>query len=66
MARIELYEPHETRMLALEMAVDLVNGDKAKGNHYNAVDVIAIARSFEGYLTETPIQGYAPGQEKID
>lgn len=66
MARIELYEPHETRMLALEMAVSLVNADKSKSNHYDVPHVVAIARGFEAYLTEKPIEGYAPDQEKIE
>lgn len=54
----EPYAPHETRMLALEVAVEYVNGDTKRGNFYTADDVVASARKFEAYLTEKPIAGF--------
>lgn len=55
---VEPYAPHETRMLALEVAVEYVNGDTKRGNFYSAEDVIAAARKFEAFLTEPPISGF--------
>lgn len=57
MAETEAYAPHETRMLALEMAVSLINGDKQK-IEYTAEDAIATAKKFEAYLTEKPVPGF--------
>lgn len=54
------YAPHETRMLALQVAVEFVNGDSRKGVHYSTEDVIESARKFEGYLTGMPIEGFKP------
>lgn len=65
MSRIELHEPHETRMLALEMAIVFINGDKAKQT-YTAEDVIRTSKKFEAYLTETPIDGYDVAEQIAD
>lgn len=56
----DAYAPHETRMLALEMAVEL-----AKTAKYSLTPefVISNARKFEAYLTETPIAGYEAERE---
>ena len=52
-----VYAPHETRMLALEMAVEFINGDK-RPVKYDPKEVIDAARVFEAYLTSKPIKGY--------
>ena len=57
MDRPGYYAPHETRMLALEMAVEFTNGDK-RPKTYTTDDVLSAARKFEAYLTETPINTY--------
>lgn len=56
MTDAEPYAPHETRMLALEMAVELAKNAK----YYSMTPefVISSARKFEAYLTETPIEGF--------
>lgn len=54
------YAPHETRMLALQIAVEFVNGDSRKGIHYTTEDVIDSAKKFEFYLTDQPIEGFEP------
>jgi len=56
----EPFAPHETRMLALEMAVEFVNGDTRKTAKWTADEVVGIAKTFEAYLTATPISGFDP------
>ena len=53
--------PHETRMLALQVAVEFVNGDARKASNWKAEEVVTIARVFEAYLTEEPIGDYVAG-----
>ena len=61
MAEIGPYTPHETRMLALEMAVEFVNGDGRKSAKWTTGEVVDIARKFEVYLTGAPVAGFVPG-----
>lgn len=58
MAETEPCAPHETRMLALELAVEFVGDDARKNVLYSTEEVIGIARDFEAYLTSTPIPGF--------
>ena len=57
------FAPHETRMLALEMAVEFVNGDARKSAAWKAEEVIDIAKKFEGYLTAPPAPGFDPRED---
>ncbi len=59
MADIGYYAPHETRMLALQMAVEFINGGKA-GPVYKTEEVLTIAGKFEDWLTREPTPGFIP------
>ena len=58
MTETEPYAPHETRMLALQMAIEFINGDSQKSAVWKTEEVISIARKFEKYLTDQPIKGF--------
>ena len=50
--------PHETRIFALQCAVEFVNGDARKSSAWKAPEVVDIARVFEEYLTAAPVAGF--------
>lgn len=62
----EPYAPHETRMLALQMAVEFVNGDARKASKWTAEEVVGIAKKFETYLTAAPVPGFEPERQAAE
>lgn len=55
MPKTVTFYPHETRIAALELAVQYANGG---ADIPRAAAVVDIAKVFEKYLTEEPIKSY--------
>jgi hypothetical protein len=58
-AEVVFQHPHETRIFALQVAVEFVNGGGRKNAVWTTPEVLQIAREFEEYLTGKPVEGYA-------
>ena len=53
-------------ILALQVAVEFVNGDGRKNAAYTTEDVLKIAKEFEAYLTGQPVLGFEAKPDEPD
>ena len=58
MSEMPYWSPHETRVFALQVAVEYINGDCKRGNFYTAENVLDVANKFEAWLTRKPVAGF--------